>query len=328
MRTTLAGIVALTLLAGACASADLTFVAKTRYELRQEGTQTQMSEDGDGPPMSLPELTDRAATDLPWLKVWMAEGMWRRDLLAQDPRSGAEPVFSVIRLEDAGKTVMLDWEERVAQISDDAALAAWEGQTSEDQQAALTAFDEQQADFVELLPPELQQQFRERMAEMGRLEEMQQGARPSVTVEVEGPLGSESVLGLGCTKYKFTIETRGEEPEPWGHTREQTWVLLTDRLVPPPSEQSPWEWRGAMSTVGWEEAWEQATEGMDIPGGFAMKRYTIQEDLITGSVGVLQAEMVEYDEAAIAPAVFEVPVGFAQEQMDLPQIGQPEQVQP
>ena len=273
MRRTLVTIVSLMLLAFACASADLTYIAKNDYELRQAGT--PLPGGAERLPMTVPEVVDRAAADLPWLKAWMTEDRWRRDMFEQDPRGGCEPVMSVIRLEETGQTIMLDWEERIAQVTDDAALAAWEGQASADEQEALETFDQSQADLIKLLPPELQQQFRERMAEMEQAGDAQQDAPPVVTVSVEGPLGGASVLGLSCTKYKITTETRDPAGNgPWGHTRDQSWVLLTQDLSAPGTEENHLHWRAETQAAAWEEAWERATAGIEEPEGFETVSYT------------------------------------------------------
>jgi hypothetical protein len=335
MARTVLMIVVTMLLACACSCADLMFVAKSEYELREagapvDGVELPAAAEGHER-QSLPEAIDRVVASpeapLQWLKVWMAEGKWRRDVFEQDPRSGCEAVLSVIRLEELGHTIMLDWQERVATISEDVAMEQMTIDMATAEQQAHQAAASQQMPKIESLPPELQKELEKRVAEMGELaKQARADAEPVITVSVEGPLENATVLGLGCRKYRITTETLFPvSGEGRCHSREDTWTLLTDQLTPPASEQDVWEWRGAMATIGWDEAWDQATADLDMPEGFPMKRYTVQEDLISGAIGVLQAEILAYDEAPIAATVFEIPAGFTQQRMGLPDAMRPVQ---
>jgi hypothetical protein len=342
MRTTLAGIVALVLLAGASASADLTLIGTSTYELVREAEQP--APDGEQPDdeelmgMSLPEMLVME-NDLSWSKMWMTQSAWRVDFFEQDPRTGASPILSSIRLEDSGRLIQLDWEERTAEIIDDPALETREQQMDEQEEQAQADFEQNRADLLEQLPPEvLEQMPPEVLAQIQQILAGEQGdefggewegPQPAVTVSIEGPLGEETVLGHACAQYRITTEVgNADDDGPWGHMRELAVVSLTSAIDPPLTTGSPWEWRGATIISGMPDQWERAAEGLNVPDGFAMKMHTTIEDLDAGSSGVLTAEIIEYNEDTIASSVFEIPAGFTVEQMDIPQIGQPEQVQP
>ena len=167
MKRTLA-VVFVTLLA-ACtyASGDLMFIGKSEYELRDAGKPAQENGDPGGvdgeEDRTLPVMLDRVINpdDMPlqWLKIWMIEGKWRRDIFANDPRNGGEPLISVIRLEELGQTITLYWDERIAEIADDAAIARWEEQMGEKEAQAQQESLEVPEEVIQQLPPELQQLF-------------------------------------------------------------------------------------------------------------------------------------------------------------------------
>ncbi len=339
-------VVVLTLAVGASAWADLTLIGMSTYELQNEGEQAQIppgeqqpQEDGHAG-MSLPEMLTMQ-NELPWAKIWLAEGKWRIDLFELDPRAGASPVFSTIRLEERGQTIMLDWEERLAEIDEDAAHEAWDQQMDEQEVQEQADFDQNRIETLQQLPPEILEQMPPEV--LAQIQQLLAGegedepfdamgdAGPAVTVTIEGPLGAETVLGLACTQYRITTEVRdAEEDGPWGHLREQTVVSLTNAIDPPSITSSPWEWRGAMIIAGMPDEWERAAEGLDIPDGMAMKSHSIIEDFVADTSGVLRGEIVEYNEDPIAPDVFEIPAGFTQQDFALPQIGAHEagEVQP
>ncbi len=342
MRRTFAGIVVLTLLAGAWASADLTLIGTSTYELVKAAEQPDP--DGEQPGdeeqmgMSLPEMLVMQ-NDLPWSKMWMTETAWRADSFEQDPRGGAPPVFSTIRLEDSGRMIQLDWEERTAEIMDDAALDAHGQQMDEQEEQAQADLEQNQvellnqipAEVLEQMPPEVRAQIEQILAgEQGdEVGGEPAGPQPAVTVSIEGPLGGETVLGLACTQYRITTEVgEADDDGPWGHLREQAVVSLTGAIDPPLTTGSPWEWRGATIIAGMPDEWERAAEGLNVPDGFAMKMHTTIEDLDAGSSGVLTGEIVEYNEDTIPPGTFEIPAGFSVQETTDVQIGQPEQVQP
>lgn len=343
MRKTIVLAVALTLIAGICACADLTLIGTSSYELLNRPDQPQTPPDAEQlqeeelAGLSLPEML-AIQNDLPWAKMWLTEGKWRTDLFEQDPRGGASPVFSTIRLEELGQTIMLDWEERTAEIIDDAALGAWEAGMEEREAQEQANFDQNRAEMLrqlppevlEQMPPEVQEQIRQMIAGEVADEDFAGTAGPAlpVTVTIEGPLGAETVLGLACTQYRITTEVRdAEEDGPWGHLREEALVSLTGAIVPPLTTNSPWEWRGAMIIAGMPDEWARAAEGLTIPDGFAMKVHTLFEDHVAGTAGLLKGEIVEYSEDAIAPGVFEIPAGFTQQQFELPEIGAEEPAQ-
>ncbi len=339
---TLIAVAVLIVAAGAGASADLTLIGTTTHELREDTaaeTQTppaiEVPEDDEAAEETLPQTIARVGEELPWSKTWIVEARWRIDLFEADPRIGVDPVYSTIRLEELGRTILLDWEERVAEISDDAAVAAWEEQMGEREEEAEAGFAQGQAEIIaqitpealEQLPPEMREQVLQRIRELQEQQEPDQEARqdpvePTVTVEIEGPLGGETLLGLACTKYAVISEIRfPDDFEAGRHVREETHVLLTEQLPLPAIEENPWEWRGTVTMTGRPDVWEDATEGMDVPEGFAMKTHTVIKDLTAGTVTVVDGQIVEYDEAEIAPDVFEVPAGFTVEQMHLHEIG-------
>ncbi len=317
--TAVAVLVALVFATNVCA--DLTLLTKTHRELRTPGTQPQPQTPslpgmgGVPVPPPAPDATEPVQQTL-WVRLYMIDNAWRRDIFAEDPRVLAtDPEMSVVRVlspDGTGTTTLLDWQERTAMVMEDEQLAAL-GQNLQELQQTLQQIPAGQLPPGFQLPPEMGQFLNP--------------TPPVVTVDLEGPLGQAAVLDLSCEKWKFDIETRDSvEGGGWGHTREESWQLLTEDLEPPVFDRDPMRWEATGQAALWQQAYEQAVAGMEMPEGFPVKSYTIERDLQTGRVAVVQTELMWYDQSALDPALFETPEGFTEQQMDLPgAVDQPDQ---
>jgi len=296
------------------ARGDLTLLVRMDQEVREAGTPPAAQVPALPPmagvpvPETPPDVVEPAAQTM-WIRVYMAENRWRRDAFDEDPRiSAAEPRISLLWVlgpNGAGKTTLLAWEKRTATVMDDERLAAM-GQTLQQLQQAL---EQMPADQV---PPGFQLP--------AGMEQFVNPTPPLITVGLEGPLEQTTLLDLSCEKWKFDIETRDSVANGgWGHTREESWQLLTQDLDIPPCDRDPFRWEATAQAALWEQAYEHAVAGLDLPLGFPVKSYTIFRDLHTGQVLVRRGELVEYDQGTLAPTIFEVPGDFTTQGMGLPE---------
>jgi len=305
-RLVVAMVVALALCVVSAGWADLTMLARLDQEIKQQGRPEPAPAmpavpglEGLPVPPAPPDVQEPTEQTL-WLRAYLAENMWRRDAFDQDPRAVAgEPTISVLYIigaNGAGKSTLLDWERRTATVMPDEAFEQL-GQSMD--------------------------QLREMLQQMPQGAPMPAGMQgflhptpPVITVKLDGPQEQMRVLDLSCEKWQIEVETRdGPQGGEWGHTHEVSWQVMTDDLPIPRIDRDVWDWDVGLQAAMWQQAYDEAVEGLEFPGGFPVKSYTIERKMDTGRVVVKQMALVEYQEGAIDPTTFEVPEGFTIQQL-------------